>query len=40
MVFPILLERLPNAQLAVPSEALCWNSSLIMRGVKSLLIRF
>lgn len=40
IAFQVLFERLPNLQLAVTPEQLCWNSNLITRGVKALPVRF
>ena len=40
IAFQVLFERLPNLQLAAAPEQLRWNSSLILRGLKSLPVRF
>lgn len=40
IAFQVLFERLPNIRLAVNSENLRWNSSLITRGVKAIPVKF
>jgi cytochrome P450 len=40
VAFQVLLERLPNLELAIRPEQLQWNSGLVTRGVKKLPIKF
>jgi cytochrome P450 len=40
IAFQVLFERLPNLRLAISPENLRWNSSLIMRGVSSIPVKF
>ena len=40
IAFQVLFERLPNIQLAIDSENLRWNSSLVTRGVKTIPVKF
>ena len=40
IAFQVLFERLPNIRLAINPENLRWNSSLIIRGVKAIPVKF
>jgi cytochrome P450 len=40
IAFQVLFERLPNLKLAISPLNLRWNSSLIMRGVSSIPVKF
>jgi cytochrome P450 len=40
IAFQVLFERLPQVRLAVSPEALQWNSSMVVRGMKSLPVKF
>jgi cytochrome P450 len=40
IAFQVLFERLPQVRLAIKPEALQWNSSIVVRGMKSLPVKF
>jgi cytochrome P450 len=40
LAFPILLDRLPNLELDIDPDAIEWNPSVLLHGMKSMPVRF
>jgi cytochrome P450 len=40
VTFKVLFDRLPNLQLAVPTDRLQWQSNIVTRGMKAIPVKF
>jgi len=40
IAFPMLLERMPQLELAVDVNDIAWNETLLLHGMRAMPIRF